>query len=155
LLLKPFKVGDYIIQGTNEGVVFEISIFYTKLHTGDNKMVVIPNGELSNTSLINVSHMEKRRVDIVVGIAYEADIRTAKNVLYELAQNDEARLPEEDAVVFVSDLGASAVDIGVRVWVKAEDYWSAKWRLTEQIKYSLDEHNIPIPYQQIDVQIKQ
>jgi small conductance mechanosensitive channel len=155
LLLKPFKVGDYIIQGSNEGTVFEISIFYTKLHTGDNKTVVIPNGELSNTSLVNVSHMEKRRVDITVGIAYEADIRTAKKVLLELAQKDEARLPEEEAVVYVNDLGASAVELGVRIWVKTEDYWPAKWRLTEQIKYSLDEHNIPIPYQQIDVQIKQ
>ena len=155
LLLKPFKVGDYIIQGGNEGTVYEISIFYTKLKTVDNKVVVIPNGILSNNTLTNVSHMEKRRVDVTVGISYDADIKLAKELLYQLAQRDESRLPEEDAVVFVDNLGASSVDIGVRVWVKSEDYWDTKWRLMENIKYILDENHISIPYQQIDVQIKQ
>lgn len=155
LLLKPFKVGDYIIQGGNEGTVYEISIFYTKLKTIDNKVVVIPNGILSNNTLTNVSHMEKRRVDIIVGISYDADIKQAKEILHQIAQKDESRLPEEDAVVFVDNLGASSVDIGVRVWVKSEDYWDTKWRLTENIKYALDENHISIPYQQIDVQIKQ
>lgn len=155
LLLKPFKVGDYIIQGGNEGSVYEISLFYTKLKTVDNKVVVVPNGILSNNTLVNVSHMDRRRVDIVVGIAYEADIRTAKSIMYELAQNDESRLLEEEAIVFVDNLGASSVDIGVRLWVKAEDYWTAKWRLIENIKYAMDENGISIPYQQIDVQIKQ
>ncbi len=155
LLLKPFRVGDYIIQGGNEGTVYEISLFYTKLNTADNKVVVIPNGTLSNNTIVNVSHMERRRVDVAVGIAYEADIRTAKEILLEVAQNDPARLTDEDALVFVDNLGASSVDMGIRIWVKAEDYWSAKWRLTENVKYALDEHKISIPYQQIDVQIKQ
>ena len=155
LLLKPFKVGDYIIQGGSEGTVYEISIFYTKLKTVDNKVVVVPNGILSNNTLVNVSHMDRRRVDIVVGISYDADIRTAKNIIYKLAQNDAGRLPEEEAVVFVDNLGASSVDIGVRLWVKAADYWDVKWRLTENIKYAMDENGISIPYQQIDVQIKQ
>lgn len=155
LLLKPFKVGDYIIQGGSEGTVYEISIFYTKLKTVDNKVVVVPNGILSNNTLVNVSHMDRRRVDIVVGISYDADIRTAKNIIYNLAQNDAGRLPEEEAVVFVDNLGASSVDIGVRLWVKAADYWDVKWRLTENIKYAMDENGISIPYQQIDVQIKQ
>ena len=155
LILKPFKVGDYIIQGGSEGTVYEISIFYTKLKTVDNKVVVVPNGILSNNTLVNVSHMDKRRVDIVVGISYDADIRVAKDIIYKLAQNDRCRLPEEDAIVFVDNLGASSVDIGVRVWVKASDYWDVKWRLTENIKYAMDENNISIPYQQIDVQIKQ
>lgn len=155
LILKPFKVGDYIIQGSNEGTVYEISIFYTKLKTVDNKVVVIPNGILSNNTLTNVSHMNKRRVDVIVGISYEADIKQAKEILYKLAERDEARLPEEETVVFVDTLGASSVDIGVRIWVKSEDYWNAKWRLMENIKYALDENQISIPYQQIDVQIKQ
>ena len=153
LLLKPFVVGDYIIEGSNEGTVYEISVFYTKLKTVDNKMIVIPNGNLSNSSLVNVSHMDKRRVDIVVGIGYEADIRTAKNILYEIGRNDPARLPEEDVVVFVDNLGASSVDLGIRIWVKTSDYWDTKWRLMENIKYALDENHISIPYQQIDVQI--
>ncbi|MBR5566131.1 MAG: mechanosensitive ion channel [Roseburia sp.] len=155
LLLKPFKVGDYIIQGGSEGTVYEISLFYTKLKTGDNKVVVIPNGTLSNNTIMNVSHMDRRRVDIVVGIAYEADIKVAKDIMYKLAQNDACRLPEEDAIVFVDNLGASSVDIGVRLWVSAADYWTVKWRLTENIKYAMDENGISIPYQQIDVQIKQ
>ena len=154
LLLKPFVVGDYIIEGSNEGTVYEISIFYTKLKTVDNKVIVIPNGNLSNSSLINVSHMDKRRVDVAVGIAYEADIRTAKDILYKVAEEDPARLPGEDIVVAVDNLGASSVDMIVRIWVKSEDYWPTKWRLTENIKYALDENNISIPYQQIDVQIK-
>ena len=155
LLLKPFVVGDYIVQGSNEGTVYEISIFYTKLKTAYNKVVVIPNGNLSNSSLVNISHMDKRRVDIVVGIGYEADIRTAKEILSRVAENDPARLKEEELVVYVSDLGASSVDIGVRIWVKTEDYWTARWRMLENIKYELDENHISIPYQQIDVQIKQ
>lgn len=155
LLLKPFKVGDYILQGGSEGTVYEISIFYTKLKTADNKVVVIPNGILSNDTIINVSHMDRRRVDIVVGISYDADIRAAKDIMYRLAQNDAGRLAEEDAVVFVDNLGTSSVAIGVRLWVKTEDYWNVKWRLIENIKYALDENGISIPYQQIDVQIKQ
>ena len=154
LLLKPFVVGDYIIEGANEGTVYEISIFYTKLKTVDNKVIVIPNGNLSNSSLINVSHMDNRRVDVAVGIAYGADIRTAKDILYKVAEEDPARLPDEDIVVAVDNLGASSVDMTVRIWVKSEDYWPTKWRLTENIKYALDENNISIPYQQIDVQIK-
>lgn len=157
LLLKPFRVGDYIVEDShkNEGTVSEISIFYTKLLTVDNKVIVIPNGSLSNSSLTNASHMDRRRVDIMVGIAYEADIKTAKRVLFEVAQQDLARLPEEDAVVFVNNLGDSAVEMGIRIWVSAEDYWPAKWRLMENVKYALDAVGIPIPYQQIDVQIKQ
>ena len=157
LLLKPFRVGDYIIEhsGGKEGTVTEISIFYTKLLTIDNKVVMVPNGTLSNSSITNVSTMEKRRVDLVVGIAYEADIRTAKVVLYSVAEAEEARLPEEEILVFVDELGDSSVNMGVRIWVKTEDYWSARWRLTENIKYALDSHNISIPYPQMDVQIKQ
>ena len=157
LLLKPFRVGDYIIEhsGGKEGTVTEISIFYTKLLTIDNKVVMVPNGTLSNSSITNVSTMEKRRVDLVVGIAYEADIRTAKEVLYSVAEAEEARLPEEEILVFVDELGDSSVNMGVRIWVKTEDYWSARWRLTENIKYALDSHNISIPYPQMDVQIKQ
>ncbi len=155
LLLKPFVVGDYIIEGSNEGTVYEISIFYTKLKTADNKVIVIPNGNLSNSSLTNMSHMDRRRVDVVIGIAYEADIRTAKEVLYEVADKDPARIKEEEPLVIVDNLGASSVDIGVRIWVPTELYWEAKWRLMENMKYALDEHGISIPYPQLDVKIKE
>lgn len=157
LLLKPFRVGDYIVEhsGGKEGTVTEISIFYTKLLSADNKMILVPNGTLANCTVTNVSGMEKRRVDVEVGIAYEADIRTAKEVLKKVAAEDEARLKEEEPVVFVDSLGDSSVNMGVRIWVAAENYWSTKWRLTENVKYALDEAGISIPYPQLDVKIKQ
>lgn len=157
LLLKPFRVGDYIIEDTNknEGTVAEISVFYTKLLTIDNKVVMIPNGILANASLTNVSHMDKRRVDLVVGVSYEADIKKTKEVLQKVIEEEPARLKDEEMQVFVSELADSSVNMGVRVWVKAEEYWLAKWRITENVKLALDKNGISIPYPQLDVQIKQ
>lgn len=157
LVLKPFRVGDYIIEDTNknEGIVSEISIFYTKLHTTDNRVIVIPNGILSNSSLTNVTNLDRRRLDLLIGISYESDIRTAKDILYKLVSEEPSRLPEEEPVVYVSELGASSVDLGARIWVKTEEYWSTRWRLMEKIKYAFDENGIEIPYQKVDVQIKQ
>lgn len=156
LLLKPFKVGDYIKEDThgNEGTVAEISIFYTKLLTVDRKTVVIPNGTLANSSLTNVTHSDTRMLDIGVGVAYEADLKKAKSVILEQASLDAGRLPEEEVKVFVSELGGSEVRLGVRLWVKTEDYWDVKWRLTENIKLALDENGIEIPYQKLDVQMR-
>lgn len=157
LLLKPFRVGDYIIEDTNknEGTVAEISVFYTKLLTIDNKVVMIPNGILANASLTNVSHMDKRRVDLVVGVSYEADIKKTKEVLQKVIEEEPARLKDEEMQVFVSELADSSVNMGVRVWVKAEEYWPAKWRITENVKLALDKNGISIPYPQLDVQIRQ
>lgn len=156
LLLKPFHVGDYIIEDThgNEGTVTEISIFYTKLSTGDNKVIVIPNGSLANSSLTNVTHSEKRRIDLEVGIAYDADLKRAKEILYRLAEEDKDRLKSQEILVFVSELAASEVKLGIRFWVKTEDYWNVRWRLLEDIKLALDEAGIEIPYQKMDVQVK-
>ena len=123
LLLKPFHVGDYIIEDThgNEGTVTEITIFYTKLSTGDNKIIVIPNGSLANSSLTNVTHSKKRRMDLEVGISYDSDLKKAKDILYRLADEERDRLKSEDIFVFVSELAASEVKIGLRFWVKTED----------------------------------
>lgn len=156
LLLKPFHVGDYIIEDThgNEGTVTEISIFYTKLSTGDNKVIVIPNGSLANSSLTNVTHSEKRRMDLEVGIAYDADLKRAKEILYRLAEEEKDRLKSQEILVFVSELAASEVKLGIRFWVKTEDYWNVRWRLLEDIKLALDEAGIEIPYQKMDVQVK-
>lgn len=156
LLLKPFHVGDYIIEDThgNEGTVTEITIFYTKLSTGDNKIIVIPNGSLANSSLTNVTHSKKRRIDLEVGIAYDADLKRAKEILYRLAEEEKDRLKSQEILVFVSELAASEVKLGIRFWVKTEDYWNVRWRLLESIKLSLDEAGIEIPYQKLDVQVK-
>ncbi|MCM1155309.1 MAG: mechanosensitive ion channel family protein [Roseburia sp.] len=154
LLLKPFKVGDYIIAANgNEGTVQEIQIFYTKLATADNRMVVIPNGDLSNSSMINVSAMPDRRIDISVGISYQADIRQAREVLMKLLENDGQVLQDMDKRVFVDSLGESAVILDVRFHVLTADYWECKWRMTENIKYALDEAGISIPYNQLDVHL--
>ena len=154
LLLRPFKVGDYIIPaGGNEGTVTEIQLFYTKLATTDNKVVIIPNGELSNSSMINASATDSRRIDISVGISYQADIREAKDVLMKLLDSDEKVLQEQEKRVFVDALGESAVVLGVRCHVASEDFWETRWRLNENIKYALDEAGISIPYNQLDVHL--
>lgn len=156
LILKPFVVGDYIVEngGGMEGTVTEISIFYTKLLTGDNKAILIPNGALSNSSIINASAMDKRRVDIEVGVAYDSDLVKVKAVLTDIIMGDEARLENETTNVFVSALGDSSINMGVRLWVKSSDYWTAKWRITENIKYEFDKNNIEIPFPQMDVNLK-
>ncbi len=156
LWFKPFKVGDYIKEDThgNEGTVSEIMIFYTKLATVDNKVVVIPNGVLANSSLTNVTQQDMRRVDLYVGISYEADVKKAKKLLEDLIQNEPTRVEGEDMSVFVDALSDSSVDLGCRLWVTADDYWKAKWRLTEQIKEIFDENQIEIPYNHLTVSIK-
>lgn len=157
LILKPFVVGDYIIEDNKgrEGTVKEIQLFYTKLVTPDNKTVIVPNGSLANTSLTNVTAQDKRRLDISVGISYEADLKKAKQLIEALFEKDEAILKEEDIHVFVDMLGDSSVVIGARGWVKKENYWEAKWRLTENIKLTLDENGIEIPFNQVVVHMKQ
>ena len=156
LLLKPFAVGDYIIDNGSgdEGTVSAITIYYTKLLTIDNRMILIPNGSLSNSSITNVTGMEKRRVDIVVGVAYESDLAKVKKVLEQVVASESAVLTEEAKDVFVSELADSSVNMGIHVWVKTSDYWTAKWRMTENIKNALDENGISIPYPQLDVQVK-
>lgn len=155
LLLKPFKVGDYIVEDThqNEGTVKEIQIFYTKLATIDNKTIVIPNGTLANSSLTNVTAKAERRLDMEVSISYQADLKKAKMLIENLLQQDTSILKDEEILVYVSDLAESAVIIGTRAWVKTDEYWATRWRLLENIKLTLDEHGIEIPYNQITVHL--
>lgn len=154
LMLKPFLVGDYIVAEGQEGTVESISIFYTRLNTPDNKVIMIPNGALSNCTVTNVSHMKTRRLDFVIGVSYESSLSHVKEVLYQTAVSDEAVLQDQDIKVFVSELAESSVNMGLRVWVNGEDYWTAKWRITENIKNALDENGISIPYPQLDVHQK-
>lgn len=155
LLLKPFKVGDYIKEDAhgNEGTVKEIQVFYTKLATADNKEVILPNGELSNASLTNYSTMDCRRIDIKVGVAYDVDLKKAKDVLTELLDNEKEVLRDKEHLVFVDELSESAVVLNVRFYTTQDAYWETKWRITEQIKLVLDEAGIKIPFRQMDVHI--
>lgn len=157
LLLKPFKVDDYIIisGNANEGTVMEIQLFYTKLVTVDNHVVIIPNGELTTSNIINMSTLSERRINISVSIAYDADIRTAKEVIRSVLEQDAAVLKDKEHFVFVDELADSGVNLKVRCWSRNEDYWETKWRLTENVKYALDEARISIPFPQMDVHLEQ
>lgn len=156
LLLKPFVVGDYIKEDSagNEGTVSEIQLFYTKLKTMDNKVIVLPNGTLANSSLTNFSACDIRQLELKVGISYDADIKTAKKVLEDLLLKESKRLEDKDMSVFVADLADSSVIISGRCWVKNSDYWEVRRRLMEELKYALDEAGIGIPYPQLDVHMK-
>ena len=155
LLLKPFVVGDYIIDGVTgqEGTVSSITIFYTKLLTIDNRLILIPNGTLSNSSITNVTHMEKRRIDLLIGVSYEANLAKTKQVLLDVVKSEDKILPGEPVDVYVSELADSSVQMGVRAWVKTEDYWPIRWKMTEDIKNALDANGISIPYPQMDVTV--
>lgn len=157
LLLKPFVVGDYIIEDSNgkEGTVKEIQIFYTKLSTIDNKTIVIPNGMLTNNSITNATAKDERQLDLRVGISYDADIRQAKSVIENLLIKDECIIKNEQINVFVHELADNAVVLGIRAWVKNEEYWETRWRLLEEIKILLDENGIEIPYPQMAVHMKE
>lgn len=157
LLLKPFKVGDYIKEdaGANEGTVAEIQLFYTKLLTPDNRTIILPNGTLANTSMTNVTAADSRRLDIRVGVAYDTDIRQAKKALLKVLEEDKDALKDKELFVFVDELSDSAIILGVRCWFAMDKYWEGKWRVTEQVKYALDEAGISIPFPQMDVHIRQ
>lgn len=157
LLMKPFVVGDYILDNATgqEGTVDEITTFYTKLLSVDNKVIVIPNGSLSNTSITNYSRMEHRRIDLTVSVAYETNLAVAKKVLQAVVENESGVAADMPCDIFVSSLADSAVELGVRVWVKNEDYWPVRWHMLEQIKLAFDENEISIPYPQLDVSLRE
>lgn len=121
--------------------------------TPDNKVIILPNGNLANTSLTNVTSAEIRRLDIPVGISYDSDIKTARAVLEAMMKEEPKTLKDKEMMVVVDNLGASSIELGIRCYVKCEDYWDVKWRLTEQCKYVLDEAGITIPFTQVDVHI--
>ena len=157
MVMKPFRVGDYIVTTTTgiEGTVKIIGLIYTSLLTPDNRMVVIPNGGLANSSITNVTAEDKRRIEIQVGISYESDLRRAKELLLQILDTHPMALHEEDRMpqVFVWELGSNSVVLGGRVWSKMEDYWTVKFEITEQIKLTFDREGIEIPYQRVDIKV--
>lgn len=157
LMFKPFVVGDYIIQDQAngcEGTVAKIEICYTTLLSIDNKKIVVPNGTLSNSTIINVTAKENRKLEIKVGISYDADIRKAKKVIEDILKADpDTRSDNSEMVVFVDSLADSAVIIGLRVWVPTDAYWKTKWRLNQRIKEEFDANGITIPYNQMEVYV--
>ncbi len=156
LLLKPFRVGDFIMESGHgtEGTVKEIGIFYTKLTTTDGKVVVLPNGGLANSSITNATDSPIRRIDLMVGISYDADIREAKDALRSVMDSDADVLHSEPVLVYVSDLGDSSVELGMRCYCENPVYWDVRWRLLENAKNALDAAGIEIPYQQVSVHME-
>ena len=157
LILKPFVIGDYIREDThnNEGTVVSIDIFYTRLQTYDGKMIVIPNGTLSNTSLTNLTKQEKRRLEFQIPVEYDVDLRLAKSVLEQVITKESMVLADEPKNIVLNAFEDSSMTILVHIWVKTEDYWQAKWKLMEGFKAALDEAGIVIPYNQLDIHMKE
>ncbi|MBY6017641.1 mechanosensitive ion channel family protein [Ferrimonas balearica] len=154
VVFRPCKAGDYVEAAGVAGTVEEISIFSTTLVTPDNKRIVAPNSAVMNGVIVNYSAKERRRVDMVVGVSYDADLRQVKEVITDVVTSHELVLKDPEPVIEVLELGASSVDFVVRPWVKTADFWTVRFDLMREIKLRLDQENIGIPYPQMDVHVK-
>lgn len=155
LFFKPFSVGDFIECGGVSGTVKDITVIYTILNTGDNKVITIPNGSLTNSNVTNYSALETRRVDLVISAGYEDDTNKVEEILLDLAAKHPLVLKDPAPLARLNAHSASSLDYNFRVWVGKDDYWTVYYDLMEQVKKAFDENGISIPFQQIDVQVKQ
>ena len=154
LLIRPFNVGDYIEGSGHTGVIEKIGMFYTHMTTVDNKLILIPNGNLANGSIVNYSAKELRRVDLTFGVGYEQDVLKVKRVLSNIVDAHDLILKTPEPFIALSEHGDSAVNFVVRVWVNNSDYWKVHFDLLESVKIKFDEEEISIPYPQMDLHIK-
>lgn len=156
MFLHPFKTGDYIKTASDiEGTVVEIGLFFTTLRMTDNKIITVPNGNLSAGNITNYNVLPVRRLSTTVGIAYEADTKQAIALLTRLLLSRKALVNPEKALVYVKELGDSSVVLGLHYWVKTDDYWDEAWSINQAIKETLDQNNIAIPFNQLDVHVIQ
>ena len=156
MFLHPFKTGDYIKTASDiEGTVVEIGLFFTTLRMADNKIITIPNGNLSAANIINYNVLPVRRLSTTVGIAYEADTARAIELLTALIKSRKPLVNPEKALVYVKELGDSSVVLGLHYWVKTDDYWDEAWSINQAIKDVLDQNGIAIPFNQLDVHVIQ
>lgn len=153
VIFKPFKVGDFIEGAGVAGTVEMIESFTTTLKTGDNKIVIIPNAQLSNNNIINYSAKDTRRVDMVFGVSYDADIKQVKEVLTAVVNSDQRVLTDPAPLIAVSELADNSVNFNVRVWGKTSDYWGILFSMTEAVKLQFDAAGIGMPYPQRDVHL--
>lgn len=156
LLMKPFRVGDYIIENDKkcEGTVISIDIFYTKLQTYDNKIIVIPNGNITSNSIVNVTSAGDRRLDLSFHVAYDSDLKLVKDTMREIASDSQYIDKERPLDVFLEEFCDSSIKMGLRLYVATENYWNAKWELQEAIKLAFDKKGIEIPFSQLVVHEK-
>ncbi len=155
VLFRPCRVGDYVEAAGIEGFVDEITIFSTKLRTPDNKIITAPNSAVMDGTIVNYSTMDTRRVDLVIGVSYDADLKQTKAVLSKALENNSHVLKDPSYSVALAELGDSSINFVVRPWVKSADYWPARFDILEDIKLALDEANIGIPYPQMDIYVKE
>lgn len=153
IILKPFRVGDFIDAQGESGTVTEITIFYTFLTTPNNQRIVIPNGQLSNNKVTNYSYEPTRRNVMTVGISYDSDIKTARKVLLDILKADERVLKDPAPVVFVGGLGDNSVDLSVRFWANQADYWGVHFDTIEKLKVELEANGVSFPFPQRDVHL--
>jgi small conductance mechanosensitive channel len=153
IIFRPFKVGDFVDAGGIAGIVEEIQIFSTQMRSGDNKQIIVPNGQIMGTTITNFSAKPTRRVDLVIGVSYSDDLQQVRAVLQDILGKDERVLPEPAPTIAVLSLGESSVDFAVRPWVKNSDYWPVFFELQETIKVRFDSEGISIPFPQRDLHI--
>lgn len=154
IIMRPFKIGDYITSNGQSGTVEDIKLFYTHIVTPDNQVIYIPNGSLANNVIVNKSVKDTRRVDVVFGVSYESDISLCKNLILKVCEANEQILKDPAIFVDVTNYGASSIDLTVKVWTKNGDYWSVYFYLMNEIKREFDEAGIEIPFDQLDVNLK-
>ena len=153
LILRPFRVGEYVEVGGVGGSVTEINLFHTLLNTADNRWIAMPNAKLLGDTIVNFSRNNTRRIDLVINISYSADLKRAKEVLWELIHADARILKEPEPVVAVADLAANSVNLFVRPWVATDEYWNVRFDLTEAIKLRFDQEGLEIPLPQRSVHL--
>ncbi len=154
ILFRPFRAGDFVDAAGVSGVVEKIEIFQTVMKSADNKRIIVPNSQITGSAIINYSAEKTRRVDLTVGISYDSDLKKAKQLLEQILKADSRILAEPVSVVAVGALADSSVNILVRPWVNAADYWPVYWDTLEKIKLAFDEHQIVIPFPQMDLHFK-
>lgn len=153
ILFRPFKIGDIVNAAGITGKITEIHLFSTEFTTPDNQKILVPNSSITSSAITNINVHDKRRVDLLVGIGYDDDIKKAKEILQNLVSNNEKVLKDDGITVAVSELADSSVNFVVRAWVNTPDYWDVKFALTEAVKVNFDKEGISIPYPQSDVHI--
>mgnify|MGYP000123769113 CR=1 FL=1 len=153
LIFRPFKVGEFVDIGGHAGTVKALGLFVTEMATGDNVKIIVPNSQIWGSAIKNFSANDTRRVDLVIGISYDDDIDHAVAELNKILDAESRILKDPATAIFVGDLGASSVDLGVRAWVASGDYWAVRWGLTKTIKQHFDKNDLNFPYPQQDVHI--
>lgn len=155
IVMRPFKIGDYITSNGQEGTVEDIKLFYTHIVTPDNKAVVIPNGALANNVIVNASAKDTRRVDVIASVAYGTDVALVKEIVKKVCAENELVFKDPAPFVEMSEMNDSSLDFTVRVWCNRPDYWTVNFALKDAILKAFNENNIEVPFNQLDVNLKQ